>query len=39
MTIVLHVKHADDVRKIMAVLKEKYGITKFLFRPGPPRNT
>jgi len=23
------VKHADDVKKIMAVLKEKYGITKF----------
>lgn len=23
------IKHADDVRKIMAVLKEKYGITKF----------
>jgi hypothetical protein len=23
------VKHADDVRKIMAVLKERYGITKF----------
>lgn len=23
------VKHADDVRKIMAMLKEKYGITKF----------
>jgi hypothetical protein len=22
-------KHADDVRKIMAILKEKYGITKF----------
>jgi hypothetical protein len=23
------IKHADDVRKIMTVLKEKYGITKF----------
>jgi hypothetical protein len=23
------VKHADDVKKIMAVLKEKYGITQF----------
>jgi hypothetical protein len=23
------IKHADDVRKIMAVLKEKYGISKF----------